>query len=526
MTGDPQVAHRALRHRLPRPRWPARATWLRLLAAPVAGLVLCAAYPPRNLWWLAPIAFALWCATLYGRRARAGFGYGLLFGLAWMLPLMHWLDALLHPQFGPWPWLALASASALLVAVAGTVMAVVSSLPSGPVLMASLFVGYELLRQYFPFDGFPWGRVAFSQPVGAYLPLASLGGAPALTFAVVLSGAGLAVLGHRLLRRSPGRTRWRGATAATLVPVVAGLATWPAVGTAAQDGTETVAAVQGNAPDIGLGMLNAGDVLWRNHVAQARSLAASVAAGRTPAPDLVVFPESVADLRQPDSAVVGQLADLVGAPIALGARIDPPQGKASNTIVGWNPAKGYAGSYVKQKLVPFGEYVPVRAIAGWLTPFVNRMGDMRFGDRPGVMRLGDARVGFAICYEVAYDGPARGAVTAGAELLAVPTNNEWYGRTDASYQQLGMARVRAVEHGRAVVVAATTGVSAIVLPDGSLAAKSELFTPTTLVAQVPLRTGITLADRVGAWPEWALTLLGLAGLVVGAGRRTRIRRGR
>jgi apolipoprotein N-acyltransferase len=73
-----------------------------------------------------------------------------------------------------------------------------------------------------------------------------------------------------------------------------------------------------------------------------------------------------------------------------------------------------------------------------------------------------------------------------------------------------MSRMRAVEHDRAVVVAATSGESAIIAPDGAVIARSALFTPAALVSQVPLLTSTTLATRLGAWPEWVLTVLGLA----------------
>jgi apolipoprotein N-acyltransferase len=79
-----------------------------------------------------------------------------------------------------------------------------------------------------------------------------------------------------------------------------------------------------------------------------------------------------------------------------------------------------------------------------------------------------------------------------------------------TYQQLAMSRMRAVEHDRAVVVAATSGESAIIAPDGAVIVRSALFTPAALVRQVPLSTSATLATRLGALPEWVLTALGLA----------------
>ncbi|GAA4429887.1 hypothetical protein GCM10023148_34420 [Actinokineospora soli] len=126
-------------------------------------------------------------------------------------------------------------------------------------------------------------------------------------------------------------------------------------------------------------------------------------------------------------------------------------------------------------------------------------------------------------YEVAFDDVVRTNVGLGATLIAVPTNNATFGRTEMTYQQLAMDRVRAVEHGRAVVVAATSGVSAIVAPDGSIVSSTGLFTPDALVERVPLRTATTIAHRLGAWPERVMVAVGLAALAAAlvAGRRAR-----
>jgi apolipoprotein N-acyltransferase len=106
----------------------------------------------------------------------------------------------------------------------------------------------------------------------------------------------------------------------------------------------------------------------------------------------------------------------------------------------------------------------------------------------------------------------------------VPTNNATFGLSEMTYQQVAMDQVRAVEHGRAVVVAATSGVSAIIQPDGHITQETGLFEPAALVATVPLRSTTTLADRLGAWPEWAMVAGGLLALAFGVATRARRRR--
>jgi len=115
---------------------------------------------------------------------------------------------------------------------------------------------------------------------------------------------------------------------------------------------------------------------------------------------------------------------------------------------------------------------------------------------------------------VAYDDLVRDVVTGGGRLLVVQTNNATFGRSAETVQQLAMGRLRAVEHGRAVLVAATSGISAVIAPDGSVQQSAPVFTREVLSAEVPTRDGLTLATRVGALPELAVSLLALVGLGV------------
>jgi apolipoprotein N-acyltransferase len=477
------------------------------------GGVLYLASPPHGLWWLAPVSLAVLALAVCGRSVRVGFGCGFLFGVAYLLPLLRWLYEFLGPDFGAWPWLGLVVLESLFFGLAGAGMAWVSRLPGAAVWMAVMFVAAEVLRSRVPFGGFPWGRVAFTQAGGLFLPLASVGGAVLVGFAVTLTGCALAVLAVRVRR---GSRRWIRPAVVAALPVVAGLVLLPALDAASEDGTVTVAVVQGNAPDIGVRLREEDGVIRANHLAQARRLVADVRAGRVPRPDVVIFPESSNQFdparRNPE---LDRLAGDLGVPVLAGGVAFDADGRVSNRMIWWDPVWGPMDEYAKQRLVPFGEFVPLRGIAEAVTPFTGDPGsEMVPGDRPGVFDIGAARLGLAICYEVAYDEVLTEATRAGANLLVVPTNNAWFGRTEMTYQQLAMARVRAVEHGRAVVVASTSGVSAIVRPDGTVARTTGQFTAETLVETVPLRSSGTLATAAGAVPE--SVLVGLAVIALAA----------
>jgi apolipoprotein N-acyltransferase len=267
-----------------------------------------------------------------------------------------------------------------------------------------------------------------------------------------------------------------------------------------------------------------------NHVQQTLDLAADVAAGREAQPDVVIWPENSSDIdpyRNEDAArQIQRAATAIDAPVLVGAVVQGPGRFISNTAIVWDPDDGPGDTYVKRHPVPFGEYVPARSFFRAFSDDIDRVTDQYAGDEIGVLDLGGARIGDLICFEVVYDGLVHDVVDAGAGMLVVQTNNATFGYTDESAQQLAMSRLRAVEFGRTVAVAATSGISAVVAPDGTVARSSSLFTPAVFVEEIAQRDSVTVAQRLGAAPEWALTALG-AGAVLGALLlRPRGRRGR
>jgi apolipoprotein N-acyltransferase len=479
-----------------------------MLVAAAAGVLLYLSGPPRTLWWLAPIAFAVLGWVIQHRRARAGFGYAVCFGLGYMVPLLAWTGEFV----GLVAWLPLALAEALLVGLSGAAIAVVAVLPAWPVWAALLWVAGEALRSVFPFGGFPWGNIAFTQPEGSFLPLAAVGGTPLIALAVTLTGFGLTALARALVAREYGVRKLATPVLAIVLPLAAAFGALPLVGTDAGDGTATVAVVQGNVPRAGLDFNAQRRAVLDNHASRTEQLAEDVAAGREPQPDLVIWPENSSDIdpfRNPDAyAVIDNAAKAIGAPIAVGSVLVGKDGLPRNTMLLWDPDRGPVNQYTKRQLQPFGETMPWRGFFRLFTSAVDRAGRFVPGDKATVFDMANARVGLATCYEVAFDGVVRESAE-GTNLLVVPTNNATFGYTEMTYQQLAMDRVRAVEHGREVAVAATSGVSAFVRPDGSVSEQTGLFTDAALVERVPLRSTTTLSDRLGSSPEWVLAILGL-----------------
>jgi apolipoprotein N-acyltransferase len=510
--------------RTPRSRLPGGTA----LAA-AGGVALYLSFPGHDLSGLAVLGPAALSLATAGRRFRSGLWLGLVLGLVFLLPLLSWTGV----YVGSFPWLALGVFEALYLALLGGALALTSRLPGWPVWAAALWVAAEALRSSVPFGGFPWGRLAFSQAEGPFTALAAYGGAPLVSFAVALTGtllAGAALALRRTwsttrttdadwapVRRAAVRTAALSVAGVLAVPLVGGLAGLPTAGPSLTAGgeTRTVAVIQGNVPRAGLDFNAQRRAVLDNHVAETMRLAGSVRSGDAAAPDLVIWPENSSDIdpyRNEDAAErISRAARAIGAPILVGAVVEGPGDELSNTGIVWDPVTGPGDSYVKRHPVPLAEYVPYRSFFRFFSDKVDLVRrDFTQGTEVGSLDIGGARIGDVICFEVAYDSLVADVVGAGAGMIVVQTNNATFGFTDESAQQLAMSRLRAVEYGRTVVVAATSGISAVIAPDGSVARRSELFTPDVFVEQIAQRQQRTVAERLGAWPGWVLTALGLA----------------
>jgi apolipoprotein N-acyltransferase len=500
----------------PQKRPPAPRPLLRLRwALPIAlasGLLLAIAFAPVGIWPFAVLSPALLVLTLQGRSLRGAFTVGLAFGLAFFLPLLAWVVNLAW-----YAWVALAIASALIFAMFAIAQRLLLNLRWWPLAVAGWWVAAEAFRDRWPWGGFPWGRLAMSQ---AGLPTqgwAAIGGPPVLSFVVALTGTTLAwVVLSALTNRTGGAgRRRRTAVAAIAFTATAGVSCLPAAlsldPVPANAKTAEIAAIQGNVPRAR--SLVAQDDEFQvtlNHEIATEKLAAKVAAGTLPQPDLVIWPEnstSIDPFQDPEIYdEISSAVSAIGRPIVVGAVLQDPERNAS---VLWLPGKGPTTVYLKRQLVPFGEFLPLRGLISKITSLTQLLPqDMVPGHQTVVFDVGQIKLGPIICYEVAFDDLVRSEVAAGANVLTVQSNDATFEREgpidEESGQQLAMAQIDAVEFDRTVVYASTTGHSAIITPDGQVTQRTALWTQAEIEARVPLLTYQTLAERAGAWPEWAI----------------------
>ncbi len=517
----------------------------RLSCAVAGGLLFCASFPSLNWWWGAVVAAALlaWVLTHPATTPAGGLGYAFLFGLAFYLPLLPWVGLLV----GPVPWIALATVSALFPALFGLCAVTVRRLPGWPIWFALLWAAQEWLKSTVPFGGFPWGSVAFGQTHGPFLPLVQLGGVALLSLAIMLVGFSATAIALEIAKwwhsghpapagdsRADGPAHPDQAPPAVVLPGIciclvlfASVIVWPQVrhaGTGSGgEPSVTVAAIQGNVPRLGFEFNEQRRAVLDNHVQETLRLADDVRSGAAPQPQFVIWPEDSSDidpLANNDAALeISRAAAAIGAPILIGSVLDVPGRPAqdpnyTNTMIVWNPATGPADRHDKEIVQPFGEYLPMPWLFKHLSGYADRAGSFVPRQGSDVVHIAGVPLGVATCWEVIFDRVPRKAVLGGAQLLAVPANNATFNKR-MSEQQLAFAKVRAVEHDRYVVVAGTTGISAVVAPDGGELARTDFFQPAYLDMQVRLKTRLTPATRWGPLLQWVMVLAAGAVILVG-----------
>src|SRR5690554_5611523 len=491
--------------------------WVAVLSAAVGGVVLAGAFPALGWWPLAIPGTALIMWTLLGRSVWASILVGLVGGFAFYGIHIFWLTVYL----GPVPWLALAGLQTIFFAVGSALIALawrfglrawsgpISRLLLLPAVLAGLWTLREGIVSVWPYGGFSWGRLAFSQSQSPLGDLAAWLGASGLSFVVAL----LAAIILQAVRESSIVT-WK----RLVVPAIALLVTllmpaWPTQ----TNGSIRVAAVQGNS-DAGLfAQRERGDILNDHLEATVPVLDEEI--------DLVVWPENAADLNPLDypqaASVLDYVTEELDAPLVVGTVTSDEVARIFNSLLLWQPGEGPVQQYDKIHPVPFAEYLPDREFWYLLAPSLFDLvpRDYSFGERPNVFDIDLANgdqlaAGLAICFDIVDDALLHQMVDGGAEVILAPTNNADFGHSDESVQQLAIARLRAMEYGRSVVNTSTVGTSAIIAPDGSTIVELETFTPGVMLEDVPLSDTVTPASVIGRWVEWLAGLLGLGGLAL------------
>lgn len=452
------------------------------------GLTAWSFYP--NHWWAAIVGVAVVLSVLDSKPRKTRLKLTALFALTFFAFHVQWVSVL-----GNDAWFGLVVLCTLPWLILG-LLPINSNSKWFYLQPAALVILVEAIRSNVPWGGFPWGLLAYSQLDGPLVNLATLGGQAIVSGAVVVCAAALVKL---LKNRS----------LVGIAVVILIVMTSRSVDIKYSTEQITLAGIQGNVPRVGNTLEIQRAAVLNNHVKTTEELLIDIESGARETPDLIVWPESGTDI---DPLVPGDAADAINklaerseAPILIGATTWHSSGSKgsgpTNSGIFWTTS-GPGQIYSKNHLVPFGEYVPLRGLlANWITRFDQVPNDYLPGDGPGVFNVAGMKIGDVICFEVAYANHINDTINAGAQVLAVQTNNATYGNTTQPEQQFAITRFRAIETQRAFLVASTSGISGLIQNDGSVSQQTVQFKSEIVFGEAPLISEKTQSTK---YPYWVL----------------------
>ena len=424
-----------------------------------------AAFEPIGIWFFAIIGFALFFRKL-SITSRPIF-QSFLFGFFLNAIVLYWTGK----YVGAMPWLLLANLQALFYLPVGWIYKRSKNLwLSGLTLLL-----FEEIRSRYPFGGFAWTRIAFSQVDSPALPIVSIGGVVALSaFTVLIS----VVLTKFNLKR-------------LLLVTVLFLSTTLMPSNPQGSGSLNLLAIQGNTPEIGLNFNSRAKAVFDLHSKATREFARDEF-------DAIIWPENAIDI---DPELYPEVADEIrsltsnlGAPLVAGV-VKQYNGSPQNASVMYSKEGAVESAYIKRGLTPFGEYIPFRKLTEFVSPFARNVKDFIPGDRAVIHNINGKDIGPIICYEIINDSLVR-EMAKRSEALIVQTNSATFANTAQSAQQLAITRIRAVEHSRYVLSVSTIGISAFIDNNGRVVDRTKENRKAFLKGVLPLSDHSTLIDRL------------------------------
>jgi len=392
----------------------------------------------------------------------------LTFALTFNLVLLHWTST----YVGSLPWIILATGLTLFY------LPLIAVKRLGISYFPLIFIVLEEIRNHFPFQGFGWARIAYSQADAPYAKIAAHGGAVALSAITVL-------IGLSIYRLSQKRIQMLMLLPIALILIPINMET--------TDITKALL-IQGNVPKLGLDFNSRAQEVFDNHVKETK-----VALQNNEKVDFILWPENAVDVDPFRNTEIFETLNAFTTPLIVGAIVNRDK-EILNTSIFWT--KEQQNVYVKQHLTPFGEYIPLRSLASKISPLVGDVRDFSPGDESTIFTIGAAKIAPIICFELLDDQILQDGAKS-SNLFAVQTNSATFGDSAESAQQLQITRIRAIEHSRNILSVSTTGYSAVIDYNGEVKQKTAMGTAEHLYAEVDLISSTSPRDRYG---DWALVI--------------------
>lgn len=494
--------------------WITRSGWPGNLLALAAGALTTLSLAPFDIWPLALLSVGLLYLGLREPAAKQAAGRGWCYGFGLFASGVSWVYVSIH-DFGSAPpllagalTLGFVAGLALFFALLGWVWVRWLRQTNAPLpdalAFAALWLALDALRGWI-LTGFPWLYVGYSQLEGPLAGLAPLGGVWLLSFVIALSAALLIQLPRLLARKAALGTAlvmlvvlWGGALGL-------GQHAW----TNARGASISVAAMQGNV---------AQSLKWDPQKLEMQLLLYRDMTFRSRPADLIVWPETAVPILKDHAegylGMMSRFAEDRQSALITGVPVRQPNADGELRYYNGLTSTGDAqGTYLKQKLVPFGEYVPLQDVLRGLIAFFDLpMSDFARGE-PGqpLLQAKGYQIAPFICYEVVYPEFAA-SLAAQSDILLTVSNDAWFGRSIGPLQHLQMAQMRALEAGRWMIRATNNGVTVLIDPYGRITERIPAFEQAVLYGEVTPMQGLTPYLQWRSWPLIVLcaALLGWA----------------
>ena len=460
-----------------------------LLATLVAALILSTGFAPLGLWFAVPVAYAIYLKVLTQKSSALLNSF--VFGFIANAIILSWSKTFV----GVAPWILLSILQGLYLLPVGLLAKYVKK----PVLLIFAILIMDEVKNYLPFGGFGWTRIAFSQVDSPLISWVSI-------FGVI--GVSLLTLMAALLLVNPNKYL----IASLLMALIAS----PFI-IQGSSGNEplTIRAIQGGVPERGLSFNARAEAVLDNHIAVTRRDFQS-------SDDLIIWPENAIDV-DPIRNIsarkkLDNLQDLTQIPLLAGAILS--DSVLSNAAVLFDNRGSAQSVYIKRYLTPFGEYIPLRSLASIISPHVERVTDFTPGRDFVAHEIGGQTISTVICYEVLSDQIFRESAN-NSGIIAVLTNSATFAGSAEGDQQMAITRIRAIETGRNIVSVSTTGPSAFIDYRGDVLEELMDGEVGSISMAMEVRTGKTPASQYGGFITIAVLLFAL--MLIG---RELIRRGK
>ncbi|MFT0211329.1 apolipoprotein N-acyltransferase [Pseudomonas sp. F1_0610] len=472
-----------------------RAGWLAHFIAFISGSLITLSLAPFNLWPLAILSVALLYLGLDKLGQRAAMARSWWFGFGLFASGASWVYVSIH-QFGSAP--PILAGILTLLFVAGLALFFI---PLGYLWarwlrtnnaffnifsFAALWVALEIFRGWF-LTGFPWLYLGYSQTSSLLRGLAPLGGVWLISFVLALTATAIVyTYQHRILGTATLCLIWLASTPLVLI-------NW----TTPSSKPLSVLAVQGNIDQ---------NMKWDSYRLSYQLALYRDMTIAQPRADLIIWPETAVPINKDRAEVYlagiqawalrQESGFITGIPMLL-----PDETGKTYYYNGVTAGALAQGDYLKQKLVPFGEYVPLQdSLRGLIDFFDLPMSDFRPGPKEqSLLSLKDQKIAPFICYEVVYPDFAAG-LSAQSNVLLTISNDAWFGESIGPIQHLQMAQMRAIEAGRWMIRSTNNGISALIDPQGKVITQAPQFEQTVLTGNVIPMQGLTPYLRFKSWP--------------------------